>query len=151
LLVLHERIRNDPEMLQGFRRGVSSMRILGKASVRGIVPYCRASEIPAFVVMEFIEGPTLQQAVEQRIIRGWDALLRVAVDLADILRRSHQLPERVLHRDIRPSNIMLRNGWDRGDDWELLVLDFDLSWHRGAPELSITKGTTSNSRRAGVI
>jgi tRNA A-37 threonylcarbamoyl transferase component Bud32 len=136
--VLHEKIRRKSGMLQSFRRGVASMAILSRASVCGVVPYLQASEIPACVVMDFVEGPSLNDAVKDRLIRDWATVLRVAVDLTGIIRASHLLPQRVLHRDIRPSNIMLRNGYlpDK-DEWEVVVLDFDLSWHRDAREPSI--------------
>jgi len=47
------------------------------------------------------------------------------------------LPERVLHRDVRPANIMLQNGWLDYSDWKLVVLDFDLSTYRGARQKSV--------------
>lgn len=144
--VLHERVRNQPQMLQSFRRGVKSMEILSQHGLSGVVPYKFASEIPAFVVMDYVQGPTLQEAVEKHRIKDWRLVLRIASALVAIIRRSHQLPERVLHRDIRPSNIMLRNGWSSSEnDWEVLVLDFDLSWHRDATEMSIMAGTTLNA------
>ena len=46
------------------------------------------------------------------------------------------LAERVLHRDIRPPNVMVRNFWS-GDDYEVVVTDFDLSWHIDSLEHSI--------------
>ncbi len=50
--VLREEIRRKPEMLQSFRRGVRSMRILAKREVEGMIPYEEASEIPTIAVMQ---------------------------------------------------------------------------------------------------
>ena len=135
--VLHERVRKQPEMLQSFRRGVNSMRILSRHNVQGMVPYYDASEIPAFVVMEFIDGPNLAEAVQHHLVNDWGTVLWIASEFVGIVRTSHMLPERVLHRDIRPSNIMIRNGWLDRDDWKIVVLDFDLSWHKDATEASV--------------
>jgi serine/threonine protein kinase len=134
--VLHGEIRDNREMLQSFRRGVRSMQILSDRKVNGMVAYREASEIPACVVMDFIEGPNLKEAVDSRLIEEWSLVLRVALDLARIIRSAHLLPERVLHRDIRPANIMLKN-FHQEEKWEVVVLDFDLSWHREAMGLSV--------------
>lgn len=135
--VLHERVRKQPEMIQSFRRGVNSMRILSRHNVQGMVPYFDASEIPAFVVMEFIEGPNLAEAVKNRLAADWGTILWIATEFIGIIRKSHMLPERVLHRDIKPSNIMIRNGWEDKANWKIVVLDFDLSWHKDATEASV--------------
>ena len=63
--VLHESVRSNTEMLQSFRRGIRSMNILSKHRINGVVPYLDASEIPAFVVMEFVEGASLKELVER--------------------------------------------------------------------------------------
>jgi hypothetical protein len=131
--VLHERIRNDDQMLQGFRRGVASMEILARHATDGVVAYRHASEIPALVVMDYIDGVSVEQAVQQHRITEWADVLSISLDLAAIIVRTHQLTERVLHRDIRPSNIMLRDEWEDGiHARKVIVLDFDLSWHRDA-------------------
>jgi eukaryotic-like serine/threonine-protein kinase len=139
--VLLGEVRTQPGFLQGFRRGVRSMEILSTNGVAGMVAYRQASEIPAFVVMELIDGPNLKEAVEARQLGDWNAVLKVGLELTSILRHAHALPERVLHRDVRPANVMLKNFWTDPDQWYVVVLDFDLSWHRGAFEQSVLQGT----------
>ena len=117
------------------------MKILGDNSVQGMVPYRKAFEIPACVVMDWIDGPNLDDAVSSKQVQDWNLILRIGSDIADIVRRGHVLPERVLHRDLRPSNVMLRGFYTHPDKWEVVVLDFDLSWHRGALERSIIPGS----------
>lgn len=142
--ILNEDVRNNPEMLQSFRRGVRSMEILTNCNQKGVVKHLFASEIPACSVMEYIAGPTLTQAVEDKVVKDWGQILDIGCNLTDVIRNSHLLPQRVLHRDIRPSNVMIRNGWNDEADWELVVLDFDLSWHKDARELSVTTGTNQS-------
>jgi len=139
--VLREELRDNPSMFQSFRRGVQSMRILAKHGLPGIVTYQDASEIPASVIMKQVDGPNLHEAVASGQLDEWWKILRFACDLSSIIRAAHMLPERVLHRDIRPSNIMLK-GFFGQDDWEILVLDFDLSWYLGALELSVLEHPT---------
>ncbi|MCA1791012.1 MAG: SIR2 family protein [Thioalkalivibrio sp.] len=140
--VLLNEIRSNSEMLHSFRRGVRSMRILSENGVEGMVPYHEASEIPAFVVMDWVNGANLKQAVEARQLSGWRDILKVAIDISDIIRRAHALPQRVLHRDLRPANIMLEDFWS-GDPWKVVLLDFDLSWHKGAADKSVMHTTST--------
>ena len=106
--VLHEAIRQNTDLLQAFRRGVRSMQILQNNHVEGMVPYRKTFEIPACVVMDWVDGPDLNEVVMSKQIYNWKLVLRIGSDIADIVRRGHVLSERVLHRDIRPSNVMLR-------------------------------------------
>ncbi|WP_372720154.1 SIR2 family protein [Novipirellula sp.] len=142
--LLHESIRNKSDRLQAFRRGVASMQILESRNVHGIVPYKYAAEIPAFVVMDLIDGENLANAMEKYQLKKWGDVLAVAAKVIDILRRSHRLPEQVLHRDIRPQNIMVRNPWDEPEHWGVVMLDFDLSWNRDATEKSIEEPGSTN-------
>ena len=140
--VLLEDVRQDPLAFHSFRRGVQSMRILSARSVEGMVRYREASEIPAFVVMDFVDGPNLATARDAGHIDDWHIIIRIACDLSAVVKRAHALPERVLHRDLRPENVMLK-GFYGDDDWQLVVLDFDLSWHRDANERSVLHTTSA--------
>lgn len=135
--LLRRDVRRDPAMLQTFRRGVRSMQILKTRGVKGMIDFIDASEIPAVVVMEWIDGPNLMEAVHKRVLSSWDMILEVALGLAKIVHSAHILPEGVLHRDIRPPNIMLRDFWTNGQTVDVMVMDFDLSWHIDALENTV--------------
>jgi len=139
------------------------MHILSERNVDGMVPYIMATELPPCAVMPFIEGADLQTAIEQRYLKEWHQVLFVARGLAKTLVVAHGLPERVYHRDIRPRNIMLEGIYEDPDDFRVVLLDFDLSWHMGASELSVVetanyyqapeqlhRGAGTSTRRAAV-
>ncbi|HRL78008.1 MAG TPA: protein kinase [Candidatus Accumulibacter phosphatis] len=130
-------IREQPCLLDAFRRGVRSMRFLASRQVQGIVKFLAASEIPPVVVMEWVEGATLHDVVTQGGLTEWHDRLRVLHDLAKVIYAAHNSPERVLHRDLRPQNIMLRDYYTEPESADIVVLDFDLSWHVGALEKSV--------------
>src|SRR5580700_10726056 len=125
-------------MLGSFRRGVKSMRILSNAGVPGMVRYHYGFELPPCVIMDYVDGPNLEEAVQSRLLNTWHDILYTSLEITKIVRSGHNLPERVLHRDIRPPNIILKNFYsDKNEGYSVTVLDFDLSWHRGASEQSI--------------
>jgi eukaryotic-like serine/threonine-protein kinase len=122
-------------MLESFRRGVRAMLILSEKEISGMVPYQFASEIPPIVAMDFVDGHNLREAKNAQMLEDWLELLRIGVELCSIIYDAHTKAD-VLHRDLRPANIMLRRRED-GLAREVVVLDFDLSWHRDAIEASI--------------
>lgn len=130
-------LRKNQNLLKAFRRGVRSLRILEKHNLPHIVKFKAACEIPPVLVMEWVEGINLFDAVAQGNFRSWESRLRVACDLSQAIYGAHSVQERVLHRDIKPQNIMFRDFYQDQEHAELVVLDFDLSWHVGALEKSV--------------
>src|SRR5262249_7176122 len=71
-----------------------------------------------FIVMEKLDGESLKQKMQGQPMH-LDALLDVAVQVADALSASHS--KGILHRDIKPANVFLTpNG-------QVKVLDFGLA------------------------
>jgi eukaryotic-like serine/threonine-protein kinase len=129
--VLHGNVKDDPTMLTCFRRGVAAMRLLSEYKVDGVVPYLKAWEIPTCAVMDLINGVNLQEAIERGQVRGWYEILRISQTLVKIIKAAHSTPAGVLHRDLRPANIML-DSKEEALNRKVLVLDFDLCWHHDA-------------------
>ena len=137
-------VMRKPECLQSFRRGVRAMQILQKRKLPGVVRYKFSSEVPAFVAMDYVEGASLYDVVKAKRLGRWRDKLKVLTTASKIIKSAHALPERVLHRDIRPHNIILR-GYDyNSDDWEVCVLDFDLAFHKDANEVSMQMASGVN-------
>lgn len=76
---------------------------------------------PLFIVMEWIPGPTLAQAVTRTVMSFEQALACTNV-LLDTLNAMHALP--LVHRDLKPDNIILRHG----DVREPVIIDLGLAW-----------------------
>ena len=135
--IMLDRIKREPEYLVSFRRGIQSMQILTRHQVKGMVPIKAAYEVPPTIVMDLVAGPTLENAVKDGWITTVSQRLSVLGQVADIVSTAHRLPEVVLHRDLKPANIMLDNPEWGAPDFNVVVLDFDLSWHTGAGNMSV--------------
>ncbi|MDP9268995.1 MAG: protein kinase [Acidobacteriota bacterium] len=57
-----------------------------------------------FLVMEFLEGETLEQRIAKGPMPAAD-ILRIGVEVADALEKAHR--QGIIHRDLKPGNIML--------------------------------------------
>ncbi|MDG6108707.1 serine/threonine-protein kinase [Dactylosporangium aurantiacum] len=58
-----------------------------------------------YLVMEFVDGETLGQRLAGSESMPWQQAVRIAVQVADALNAAHL--HRVVHRDIKPGNIIL--------------------------------------------
>lgn len=57
-----------------------------------------------FIVMEYIEGPTLHQTITSSPL-AVESTLRLAIQIADALEAAHQ--SGIIHRDLKPSNVII--------------------------------------------
>ena len=98
-----------------------------------------------FLVMQYLEGETLAA----RLARGplpLDEALRYAVDIASALDRAHRAG--ILHRDLKPGNIMLARS---GRETSAKLLDFGLAKLAppGGPAAALHTQATATSPLTG--
>src|SRR5580704_16680448 len=86
-----------------------------------------------FLVMEYLEGETLAERLTKGALNVSD-LLKIAIDILDGLEQAHLAG--VVHRDLKPGNVMLTNAGAK-------LLDFGLA----KPAMA---GTTSSAASAPV-
>ena len=147
--VLLPDVKDKISYLSCFRRGIRSMKILTEKQIPGMVRIHDSYEVPACIVMDLVDGITLREAVDKRFLTRFDIKILILQRIASIIHQAHQLEERILHRDLKPENIMLEYGYsfadfeDPNDIPEVKILDFDLSWHRGATEKTVMFGAIS--------
>lgn len=137
LKVLHVGIKDDSGKLNCFRRGVNSMKILTHHKIQGMVPLVDAWEIPTSILMEYIEGMDLAEAEFSQYISTWDLRLKSSIEVIEIIISAHELDAQVLHRDLRPPNIIIENLDLSDESTKIRICDFDLSWHKDAIDTSI--------------
>lgn len=136
--IMHKNIFGNDDMLGGFRRGVRSMQIITDESIPGMVPIVASFELPPTIIMPYVGGLSLEDVVRTRPDLPWMTKLGIAVRIGEIVGAGHALPQTVLHRDLKPSNIMVTNMEYEGSfDPDVVVLDFDMSWHKGSKEKDV--------------
>ena len=87
-------------------------------------------EEQCFIVMEFIEGKTLRESIgqlsEKRII---ETILQIATGLSVAHEKG------IIHRDIKPDNIILN------DEDHIKIMDFGLAKRKGITKLTLSSST----------
>jgi hypothetical protein len=64
------------------------------------------SEGLAYIAMEYVDGPTMEQVLASPSPLNWDEALSILRQTADALDHAHGAG--VVHRDVKPANIMLQ-------------------------------------------
>ena len=121
----------NPQTAERLRR---EARVVARMDHPSIVPVYDIGEHEGalFFVMPVVRGTTLRQRMKSGDLRLAD-VLEVGSQVARALHYSHQLD--VLHRDVKPENIMLVR--DGSGDAHVRIMDFGLALH--SPEERLTR------------
>lgn len=117
--VLPRHLAVNPDLRERFLR---EARTAAQLSHPHIVPIFRADEIDgfAFFTMGFIDGENLAERVAQRGPLGVHEAVRLLRETAWALAYAHA--RGVVHRDVKPENIMIERGSNRA-----IVTDFGIA------------------------
>ncbi|MFG1964640.1 serine/threonine protein kinase [Nonomuraea sp. NPDC049028] len=115
--LLHAPFGHDLDARRHFHREL--------AALQRVAPFCTARVLaadpdtdPPYVISEYIEGPSLQDAVRDNGLLGGADLDRLAIATATALGAIHAAG--VVHRDFKPANVLLAADGPR-------VIDFGIA------------------------
>ncbi len=127
--VLKDEYADNEEALERFRQEIVLSRDIGHANILRVY-HLGQSNAKTYITMQLVEGQTLAQVVATTGPLPEARILALATQLASALTAAHA--RQVLHRDIKPQNIMV----DASD--AVFVTDFGLARVIGHP--GITRG-----------
>ncbi|SEB70104.1 Serine/threonine protein kinase [Paramicrobacterium humi] len=110
------------------QRKASETRVLASLNHHALVTLFDAnvsSDDGAYLVMEYISGPTLAQRIEESPLPSAE-VAAMALDLADALHVVHEA--RIVHRDIKPSNVLLRPSPTTEPAFRAKLADFGIAY-----------------------
>ncbi|MCL5268317.1 MAG: protein kinase [Bacteroidetes bacterium] len=128
LKVLHKHLFKDKELVARFSREAKACAILHSENIVQVYDLTEVEGAPA-IVMEYVEGKSLDEALLDQNIRSEQMLMRVAVSVLNALAYAHE--RGVIHRDIKPGNILVSAAGI------IKVTDFGLASLSGSPSLTI--------------
>lgn len=133
--VLHSFLGEDANFKLRFEREARNIAQLRHPNIVQVYDYDHEQNNDVyFMVMEFIDGPTLQTKLkkheENRSCLDVSAALSIASTLADALSYAHQ--KHMIHRDLKPANIMFDN------DGRVVLTDFGIAKIITGPNVTAT-------------
>ncbi|MEU6545560.1 serine/threonine-protein kinase [Streptomyces sp. NPDC046859] len=84
-----------------------------------------------WIVMELVEGKSLAEVIREDGLLEPRRAAQVGLAVLDVLRSAHR--EGILHRDVKPSNVLLESGTDR-----VVLTDFGIAQVEGDPSITST-------------
>ncbi|MFI7030952.1 glycoside hydrolase family 6 protein [Microbispora rosea] len=102
--LLHHTVAADPDFRRRFRREVEAAKRVARFCTAAVLDAEMDGET-AYLVTEYVPGPTLRQAVEQDGPLRGSSLDGLAVSIATALRAIHAAG--IIHRDLKPGNVLL--------------------------------------------
>ena len=102
---IHPHFSKEPEFVARFEREAKASGGLKHVNVLDIIDFGLDDDGRHYIVMEYIDGPNLQALLEGGEKLPLAVVLSVAVQLLDGLEHAHN--HGVVHRDVKPANVML--------------------------------------------
>ena len=143
--VLPDLFARDAERLARFRREAQALAALNDPHIAQIY-HLEEFEQRAALIMELVDGRTLEEVIQARTLDVDDAL-RLASEIAAGLETAHE--KGIIHRDLKPANVKIT------EDGHAKILDFGLAkamaGDSASAELMNSPTLTARATEAGVI
>jgi serine/threonine protein kinase len=130
--LLRHDIADDPRARERLAREVSAQRLVDNDNIVRILD-AELESADAFVVTEFVPGPTLEDAIRRVGGLHPELVRELGIVLSDSLDDIHRAG--VVHRDLKPSNVLLRGARDEdllgydpdGYGLDPVIIDFGIA------------------------
>lgn len=124
---LHSHIAEHGDFIRRFENEAQTMSRLDHPNCVSVIDY--GVEEGPFIVMDFVTGNTLRDVIERGPLSPPRAISIASQVLAGL---AHAHERGIIHRDVKPENIMLTDAMGAGD--HVRILDFGLAKLRDADQ-----------------
>ncbi len=106
--VIHRDRVTDPTSRERFRREAMAAAELDHPALVRTLDFGVLEDGREFIAMELVEGRSLADLLEQHGPLSWRHVVRIGSEVADALAHAHR--SGFVHRDVKPSNVMIQEG-----------------------------------------
>jgi len=103
--VINEELARDSSLRERFRREAMAAAALNHPHIVRTLDFGREEDGRAWIVMEYIEGETLSDAMKREAPIAQRRVVFIAAQILDALASTHDAG--IVHRDLKPPNILL--------------------------------------------
>jgi serine/threonine-protein kinase len=103
--VLHPSHRHNEEFLVAFHREALAASRLDHANVVQVIDFGHEQDGLLYIVMELLNGTDLRAVLDRQPVQPLERIVEVMTQVAAALSASHD--QGVIHRDVKPENVIL--------------------------------------------
>ncbi|MGA9998043.1 MAG: protein kinase [Pyrinomonadaceae bacterium] len=145
--VLHREYVNEPTTIERFRREAQAAAMIRHPTVVTIHDFSEArGDEPAYIVMELVEGKALRKILESEGALEPQRAVAIMREICKGVGVAHRLE--VVHRDIKPDNIMILPPDSDDQQERVKVVDFGIAKLR---DMAASKTLTQTGRVIGTV
>lgn len=130
--ILREEFIGDTEFMGRFRSEALAAAKLSHTNIVRVYDVGQEGNVH-FIVMEYVHGDTLKQAIKEKAPFDTKSTINVSLQIASAIEQAHK--NHIIHRDIKPQNILV------GTDGIVKVTDFGIA--RAANGSTVTTSNTA--------
>jgi serine/threonine protein kinase len=123
--VLHATLNQDSDALARFSREASNASKINNEHVVHVYDFGETEDGVPYLAMEFVPGESLRAVLEREGPLAPARAAKLLGQIAHGLEAAHQLEEAVVHRDLKPDNVLVTT--DRSGHELAKVVDFGIS------------------------
>ncbi len=116
--ILKDEYLNNEEFIRRFKNESKAIAMLSHQNIVKVYDVSFGDMIQ-YIVMEYIDGITLKEYIDQQGIIEWKDAIHLTIQILRALQHAHECG--IVHRDIKPQNIMLLQ------DGTIKVTDFGIA------------------------
>ena len=122
LKILHPHLLREPQLHRRFLREARILAELDHPKVVKLRDFGEVGQETLYMALDFVEGDALDDLCQKRDFSVDEALL-ITQQVCEALVYAHE--KGVIHRDLKPGNVMLQGG--RAEGYQIQVLDFGMA------------------------
>jgi len=134
--VLRNEFINNDEFLQRFKNESKAVSMLSHPNIVKVLDVGFNEDV-RYIVMEYIDGITLKDYIDQQGCVDWKETVHLLIQILRGLQHAHD--RGIIHRDIKPQNIMMF------EDGTIKVMDF------GIAKFTYELGITATAQTIGSV
>ncbi|MEG1863648.1 MAG: protein kinase, partial [Oscillospiraceae bacterium] len=127
--VLKQEFFDNDELVRRFKNESKAISLLNNPNIIKVLDV-NITEKEKYIVVEYIDGITLKEYIENRKVLTWQETIQFTGTILSAIGHAHE--NGIIHRDLKPQNVMLLR------DGTLKIMDFGIARLSTANQKTVT-------------